>query len=196
MKKLWLIPLIVPTLLLNSCVIYDDNNIDHYQEILKSFRDSKECHSELCIFPETVDKNKVINFQTRHNEAAFEDNYLFYVSVQYDSQEQVDSELERLEQIEVSFRRNGKTKKVLVTHRFGFIYYVTIYQVAGNYEYAWYNENDPLKIAYVFNQKYQWSSVKVTEKLTDNPVGKSGDWDDNYNMYYQYEGSKSYYVED
>ena len=56
--------------------------------------------------------------------------------------------------------------------------------------------SNPLKIAYVFNQKYQWSSVKVTEKLTDNPVGKSGDWDDNYNMYYQYEGSKSYYVED
>lgn len=189
MKRLLRLAAILPTLLMSGCDNHVDNRIESYSELLSKFKKESDFHSELYIFPEKIEKNRVIDFKTQYRESLFSGSYLFYLVYQYEND--FDNEIERLSGIKASFK-NGKTKSII--HYEEKSLFVTINK-DSRYEFVKYNSSSK-QIIYTSNQLYLWKELDI-DSLESTKVPKSiDDGENSYNMYYFYEGDIGYYVID
>ena len=198
MKKLLLLPIIVAPIL-GGCFflpITEHEDIENYEKYLKDARDLSDFHTELYIFPETVNKDNVSQFRYSSRDDLFTGSYFFYLVTTY-SQVDFNAELTRLSLISAVFQEKETVKPIIYNVESS--YFLTIYR-NSRYEYAIYNAKD-FEIAYVSNQLFGWDEtcirddrymlpdeVKIPEKLDDG--------DNSYNMYYLFEEDIGYYVED
>ena len=189
MKPLFKLFLIPPILFLNGCKNYIDNTVERYSELLEKFKKESDFHSELYVFPERIDVNRVIKFRSQYQEFLFTGSYLFYLVYQYEND--FDVEIQRLKQIKANYK-NGKSKSII--HFEEKSLFITINK-DYRYEFVKYNTSAK-QITYTSNQLYQWDEINI-DSLESIPIPKSlDDGENSYNMYYFYEGDIGYYVKD
>lgn len=166
----------------------DHTNIDEYNSNLTKLIESKDVRSGLKIFPSEINKDKVEEFKYYSADDLFVGSYLYYLVVDYDKDE-FNTEVERIKSVNQPFRDIVKN---IFFAKTGFKYpaYITIWDGNGTYEYAIVDEENT-KIAYVFNQLFDWKDTDVAEDYlpkdysvpsTSKDTGKDG-----YSMYYVYD---------
>lgn len=166
----------------------DHTNIDEYNSNLTKLIESKDVRSGLKIFPSEINKDKVKEFKYYSADDLFVGSYLYYLVVDYDKDE-FNTEVERIKSVNQPFRDIVKN---IFFAKTGFKYpaYITIWDGNGTYEYAIVDEENT-KIAYVFNQLFDWKDTDVAEDYlpkdysvpsTSKDTGKDG-----YSMYYVYD---------
>ena len=189
MNRIFKLSLIISMVFLSGCTSEVDNRIERYSELLEKFKQESDFHSELYVFPEKIEKNKVLKFRTQHQEFPFTGSYLFFLVYQYE--EDFEKEIERLQGIKADFK-NGKSKSILHFEKKSL--FVTISK-DNRYEFVKYNSSTK-QIAYISNQLYVWSEIDI-DPLESIEIPKTKDDGENsYNMYYYYEGDIGYYVND
>ncbi len=165
--------------------IRENTNIDEYESTLKELKENSDAHSLLYIFPDSVNKDNVLEYKYAESDGLFDGSYLFYLVEKY-NEENFNNEVERLNSIKVEFKE--ETKSILYTEE-GFNYpaYVTIYDNNGTSEYALVNKEDST-IIYVFMQLFNESDSNIDEKYfpVDYHVNKKDTKRDGYNMYYHF----------
>lgn len=188
--------MMIPLLTLSGCVIKTNNNFEKYEEIYNQMLENQDFHTELYIFPKTIDTKQVANFSSKSRDDLFTGSYLFYLAMKYD-QKQFDAELERLSTVKAEIEiPNNVIKTKCIIHDAQTSQYVTINK-SGRYEYVKYNA-ETLEIAYVSNQLFAWeeSGIKKDHKFEDISIPASiADGNNEYNMYYYYEADIGYYVD-
>lgn len=192
MKKLIKLLLFVPVICVPSCRPSTNTNVKLYESLLNDLRDNADAHSELYIFPNTINQENTKQFKYMHTEDLFNGAYLFYLVQQYEV-EDYQSELNRLSQIKAVFTKYSVTKNII--HLSEKNMYLTVYR-NHNYEYAIYNE-ETCTISYVFNQLYDWETVKIDCPINNVDIpDEVDDGGNSYNIYYYYEKDVGYYIED
>ena len=192
MKNILKLVLLIPIICFPSCKASTNTDIDRYETLLKDLRDNSDAHSELYIFPETIDKTKSLDFKYMHTEDLFNGSYLFYLVQQYET-EDYQNELKRLSQIQSQFPEYNVTKNII--HLSEKNMYLSIYRNT-NYEYAIYNK-EKSTIYYVFNQLYSWETVNIACPISNVNIPKEvDDGENSYNIYYFFEADVGHYVED
>lgn len=189
--------MLVPLVTLSGCAIRTDDNLESYEQLLKQAIENQDFHTELYIFPKTIDINKATAFSSKSRDDLFNGSYLFYLSMRYE-QVEFATELDRLDGIAAIFdlpKDVRKVKTIIKDKK-------TRQYIAINknycYEYVKYNE-ETYEVTYVSNQLFEWSEtgIKNDHKLEDIEIPKNlADSGNSYNMYYYYEGDIGYYVAD
>lgn len=185
---------VFPALFCTSCMETNTKtNAEEYEEILKEFRDLSDFHSELYIFPESIEGTEIVHFVSAQREVMFTGDYLMYLVLTY-TEESYTSEIERISNVKATFK-TGEEKHILSYPEQNL--YVSIAK-DDRYEYVIYNE-ETYEIAYISNQLFRWDETPVESKYIipdiDIPEEKR-DWGEGYNMYYLYDDSTGMYVKD
>lgn len=195
-KKITLLA-ILPTLLCTACATTKSSDITRYNELLDSCRDSSDFHTELYIFPESLDIGTPVDFFYKTTKDLFTGSFLFYLVMDFD-ETKFNAELNRISQIEACY--NEGTVKRIIPYESESIY-LTINK-DNRYEYVKYNEKT-MQIAYISNQLYSWNDTKVAQEyyLPELTIPEEiDDGDNSYNLYYRYvnEGNITvgYYIKD
>lgn len=185
---------VFPALFCTACFKVDKkSDVESYVEILKGCRDESDFHSELFIFPESIEGKEVKAFQYAHRSDLFTGSFLMYLVLQYDEADFA-PELERISNTKTTFK-SGEHKGTI--HYIENKLYLTVYQNA-RFEYAVYDETT-FEIAYVSNQIFEWKDTPVEEKYRVPELTIPIELDDKenmYNMYYLYDGDVGIYCED
>ena len=189
MKFLKLLP-IVPLLFCTGCKKTTKINAEEYLEILQECKDEQDFHTELYIFPESIEGLEIKGFYFAHMEDLFTGSFLLYIVLGY-QEDNFAIELNRLSKVQAVF--NQGTKQII--HYPEERMYLTIKQNA-RFEYAMYNETT-YEIAYVSNQIFEWKDTPVESQYIIPEVTIPEELDDRenmYNLYYWYEGDVGIYV--
>jgi len=187
MKRIFKVAAIFPVVFLAGCKNYVDNDVSKYIELREKYVKEEDFHSELYIFPDQVDKERVIKFRSQYQENLFTGSYLFYLVYQFS--DDYEDEINRLYSIKAEFK-NGQSKSIIHYEKQSL--FLTISK-DNRYEYAKY-ESSTKRITYVSNQLYPWEEIKI-DSLESIKIPKSlDDGENSYNMYYFYEGDIGYYV--
>ena len=185
---------VFPALFCVSCMQKDErSDVESYIDILKECRDEADFHSELLIFPETIEGKEVRKFAYAHRSDLFTGSFLMYLVLEY-KQEDFAPELERISNVNAEFKTGEK--KGVISYPENKLY-LAIKQNA-RFEYAIYDEST-FEIAYVSNQIFDWDETPVESKYIIPDVvipTELVDRDDTYNMYYLYDGDVGIYCED
>ena len=168
-------------------------NAEEYEEILKDARDNSDFHSELYIFPESIEGTEIKHFVYAEMTDMFTGSYLMYVVLTYQP-EDFSAELERIASVKATFK-SGLEKHVIYYPEQKA--YLSIQQ-ENRYEYVIFNETTS-EIAYVSNQLFQWKDTPVESQyilpqLTIPEELEDKGW--GYNIYYEYDGDVGLYIED
>ena len=179
---LWVFPL-----LLASCKTDTRTNAEQYQDDLKEYREKSDFHSQLYIYPESLN-GEIVKYIISETEDLFNGSYFFYLVLNFD-EKTFDSELQRLSEIKSVFTKHDNRVKPIL-HYPEQSTYLTIKR-GGRYEYVLYDK-ESLQIAYVSNQLYDWSNVPLEpEHILPNVriPEELYDGSNTYNMYYLYDGN-------
>lgn len=196
MKKLSILRIlpVFPALFCTSCFKVDKrSDVESYIDILKECRDESDFHSELFIFPETIEGKEVKAFQFAHRSDLFTGSFLMYLVLQYQEADFA-PELERISNVKATFK-SGEQKGTISYPENKL--YLTVKQNA-RYEYAIYDEST-FEIAYVSNQIFEWEDIAVESKHIIPELTIPAELDDRenmYNMYYLFDGDVGIYCED
>ena len=191
MKLLRFLP-IVPILFCAGCKKTEKTNAEEYLEILQESKAEQDFHTQLYIFPESIEGLEIKAFYYAHMEDLFTGSFLLYIVLGY-QEENFITELERLSKVEAVF--NQGTKQII--HYSEERMYLTVKQNA-RFEYVMYNETT-FEIAYVSNQIFEWKDTPVDSQYVIPEVTIPTELDDRdnmYNLYYWYEGDVGIYVND
>lgn len=188
--------LILPLLLSSGCNSSKYTNAEDYLILLNECRNNGDFHSELYVFPDSIEGTEINKFMYQATEDLFNGSYLFYLALQY-NEETFNVELERLSSVKAVFPRYEKEKTII--HFEDKSLYLSIDRNSC-YEYVIYNK-ESFEIAYISNQLYQWKDIPIIEdeyKLRDITIpSEYDDGKNSYNMYYYYlSNGDGYYVED
>ena len=191
MKFKKLLALVIVPFVLSGCKTIKENDINKYQKLLKDSRNLDDFHTELYIFPDEIEVERVKDFSYQSTESLFTGSYLFYLSYQWG--DDYEEEINRLSQIKAVFKGKGE-KKIL--HYEKQKTFVTIYNEDGcRYEFAKYDSEKKM-INYVSNQIYPWDKIGLEEPEKITIPEELLDWKEFYNMYYFYIDEIGYYVEE
>ena len=190
-KFLRILP-VFPALFSAGCDTHTKTNVEDYFDIMKECRENFDFHTQLYLFPETIENTEIVTFLYQETSDLYTGSYFFYLVLTY-SEDGFNAELERMTNVKAEYK-NGKTKPVLpYLEQNAFL---TISK-DNRYEYALYNK-ETLEIAYISNQLYQWSELTILKDRHSMPnfvIPKGYDDGKNtYNMYYYYEGNVGYEI--
>lgn len=130
-NKLLTIVLVAP-FALTGCKTIKLDDVLKYEETLQKCRDENDFHTELYIFPENIQKNRIKKFRYQWTEGLFAGSFLFYLV--YEWGDDYDEEINRISQVKAVFKDRGE-KTVL--HYEKEKMFVTIYNEDGcRYEFA------------------------------------------------------------
>ena len=191
--KLIKLALLPPVLFCAGCTKYTKTNAEEYVEILQEARSEQDFHTELYIFPETIDGAEIKAFYYAHMDDLFTGSFLLYVVLAYD-EETYSAELERIKSLKADFG-DEKIKKPIEFPEKNLI--LTVYQNV-RFEYVIYEESTH-EIAYISNQIFDWKETPVDEKYVVPEITIPAEIDDRenmYNMYYWCEGDVGIYIKD
>ena len=196
MNKHRILPIlpVFPALFCVSCTTHTKSNAEDYLDILSSCRANSDFHTQLSLFPETIENTEIVKFFYQETSDLFTGSYFFYLVLTYDN-EGFMSELERMDGVRAEFS-NGAIKTVIkYPDQNAFL---TISK-GNRYEYVLYN-HESLEIAYISNQLYEWNTLLILEErhyMPDFEIPEEKDDGDNtYNMYYYYVDNVGYEVTD
>ena len=181
------------SLLLGSCKTDTRTNAEQYLDQIKECRENKDFHSQLYIFPESLN-GEVIKYFYMEESDLFTGSYFYYVALQYD-EETFNNELTRLSNVRSTFSRVNLVKAII--HFEEQSTYLTVSR-DNRYEYAIYNK-EKLEIAFVSNQLFTWDRAQVLPEHAMPSVTIPKELDDGnntYNMYYYYDGDVGWEVTD
>jgi len=196
MKKLTILPIfaVIPALFCTSCFkTSTKTNAEEYLEILQQCRDHDDFHTELYIFPETIEGTEIKSFIYAERSDLFTGSYLLYIVLEYD-ETGFTPELERIANVKAHFKAGEEKQPIYYPEN---DLYLTVKQNT-RFEYAVYNE-ETLQIAYVSNQIFDWEETPVAKEFIIPDLSIPNELDDGenmYNMYYLYDGDVGLYVED
>ena len=185
---LWVFPLV-----LGSCKRDERTNAEQYLDDIREFRENKDFHSQLYIFPESLN-GEIVKYFCMQQSDLFTGSYFFYLALQY-NEETFNSELTRLSKVRSTFSRVNLVKPII--HFEEQSTYLTISR-DNRYEYAIYNK-EKFEIAFVSNQLFTWDQAKVLPEHTMPSLVIPKELDDGnntYNMYYYYDGEVGWEVTD
>jgi len=194
MKKIRIFPIltVIPALFSSSCLKKDTRtDVEHYIDILQECRDENDFHTELYIFPNTIENREVKSFYYAHMDDLFTGSFLMYLVLEYQEDDYI-SEKERLVNVKAEFEGRG-TKSIIAYPEQNL--YLTIKQNA-RFEYAMYND-EKLQIAFISNQIFDWENTPVDGDFVlpeANIPTELDDGDNMYNMYYWFEDDVGYYI--
>ena len=107
LKIFWVFPF-----LLGSCKTDTRTNAEQYQDDLKEYREKRDFHSQLYIFPDSLN-GEIVKYIISETSDLFNGSYFFYLVLEYD-QETFDSELTRLSEIKATYvKHNNVVKPIL-----------------------------------------------------------------------------------
>ena len=180
-------------LLLCSCKRDTRTNAEQYLDDLKYCRENKDFHSQLSIFPDSLN-GEIIKYFYMEESDLFTGSYFFYLVLQYD-EDTFNNELARLNNVRSTFSRVNLVKPII--HFEEQSTYLTISR-DNRYEYVLYNK-EKLEVAFVSNQLFTWDRAQVLpEHAMPNVVVpvELDDGNNTYNMYYYYDGEVGWEVTD
>ena len=184
--------MVFPALFCVGCQKETKTNAEEYLEILAESKAEQDFHTQLYIFPESIEGLEIKAFYYAHMEDLFTGSFLLYIVLGY-QEDNFAAELERISNVQAVF--NQGTKQII--HYPEERMYLTIKQNA-RFEYAMYNETT-YEIAYVSNQIFEWKDTPVDSQYVIPEVTIPQELDDRdnmYNLYYWYEGDVGIYVND
>ena len=172
-------------MVLGSCKRDTRTNAEQYLDQIKECRENKDFHSQLYIFPESLN-GEIIKYFYMEESDLFTGSYFYYLALQYD-EETFNNELTRLSQVKSEFPKFNKVKPVI--HFEEQSLYLTISR-DNRYEYALYDK-EKLEIAFISNQLFTCYQVKVLPEHGLPDLTIPNEYDDgknSYNIYYLYDG--------
>ena len=185
---------IIPALFCVSCNTHTKSNVEDYFDIMKECRENPDFHSQLYLFPKTIEGKEIKKFFYQETTDIMTGCYFFYLSLSY-SEEDFVLEVNRMKEVKAEFK-NGATKSVLSYPTQSA--FLTISR-DNRYEYALYNE-EKLEITFISNQLYPWSDLLILEeqhKMPEFVIPKEyDDGNNSYNMYYFFVDGVGYEVTD
>ena len=194
MNKLWKISrisLVFPGLLCASCNQTTKTDIEEYIDILKECVADRDFHSQLYIFPKSIEGLEIQKFVFSNTTDLFNGSWLMYLSLKWD-EDGFNKELERLNDVKAEFK-TGDIKPIIKFKEESL--YLTISK-DNRYEYVLYNK-ESFEVTYVSNQLYEWKKTPVLKDhiLPDLVIPTElDDGNNTYNMYYRYEGDVGWEV--
>ena len=191
-KILRILP-VFPAIFCSSCKTTTKTDVESYHDILTECINERDFHTQLYIFPESIEGLEVTKFVFSNTTDLFNGSWLMYLGVKW-SEETFAIELERLSNVKAVYK-TGDIKPVIKYEDKSL--YLTICK-DNRYEYAVYN-SETFEIIYVSNQLYQWKDTPVASEHILPSVTIPSDLDDGnntYNMYYRYEGEVGWEIVD
>ena len=183
---------VFPVLFCTGCNTHTKSNVEDYFDILKECRENRDFHTQLYLYPETIEGAEIVTFLYQETSDLFAGSYFFYLVLTY-SEEGFNAELNRMANAKAEYK-NGVVKPTLAYPENNS--FLTINR-DNRYEYAIYNK-DALEIAYISNQLYQWKDLTILKEQHYMPnfvIPKEYDDGENtYNMYYYYEANVGYEI--
>ena len=192
-SKILRISPVFPALFCISCNRTTITDWESYQEILSECINDKDFHSQLYIFPESIENLEITKFVFSNTTDLFNGSWLLYLGLKWD-EEGFSKELERLDNVKAVYK-TGDVKHVIKYEEQSM--YLTISK-DHRYEYVLYNSTSH-EIVYVSNQLYEWKDIPVAnEHILPNVTipNELDDGNNTYNMYYRYEGDTGWEVTD
>ena len=195
-NKISKIPRILPVfsvLLCCSCNTDKRTDYEAYKDILDECVADRDFHTQLYIFPQSIEGLEITNFYYSNTTDLFTGSWLMYLGIKWD-QDGFNNELLRLNNVKAVY--NTGLEKLAIKYEDQHMF-LTI-KKDNRYEYALYN-NDTFEIVYVSNQLYAWDKtpVKTEHILPDVTIPKElDDGGNTYNIYYRYEGEVGWEVID
>ena len=183
---------VFPALFSVGCDTHTKTNVEDYFDIMKECRENFDFHSQLYLFPETIEGAEIVTFLYQETSDLLTGSYFFYLVLTY-SEEGFDSEIDRMSKVKAEYK-NGITKPVLwypEQHSF-----LTINR-DNRYEYTIYDREN-LEIAYISNQLYPWEQLTILKEKHYMPSfdipEEYDDGENTYNIYYYYEKGVGYEI--
>ena len=177
--------MVFPAFLCTSCNTITKSDWESYREIYEECLSDRDFHSQLYIFPESVEGLEITNFVFSNTTDLFTGSWLMYLGLKWD-EAGFNKELDRLNNIKATYK-SGDVKPIIKYEEKSL--YLTVYK-DNRFEYALYNK-DSFEITYVSNQLYEWKDTPVKEEHILPNVTIPSDLDDgnnSYNIYYLYDG--------
>ena len=185
---------VFPMIFCAGCDTHTKSNVEDYFEILGEARKNSDFHTQLYLFPETIEGAEIVKFLYQETSDLFTGSYFFYLALTYNEAD-FNAEVQRMSQVKATFK-NGVVKNVIAYPEQSA--FLTI-DKNGRYEYSLYNK-ETLEIAYLSNQLYDWKQLTVLEerhKMPDFAIPEAvDDGEHTYNMYYCYQGGIGYEITD
>ena len=180
-------------ILCSSCNTTKKTDWESYAEILQDCIKDRDFHSQLYIFPESIEGKEITKFVFSNTTDLFNGSWLMYLGLKWDEQG-FNSELERLNNVKAVYK-TGDVKSIIKYEDKSL--YLTICK-DNRYEYALYNK-ETFEIYYVSNQLYEWKDTPVSAEHILPSVTVPSELDDgnnSYNIYYRYEGDTGWEIVD
>ena len=183
--KIFRILPVFPALFCFSCNKTEKTDTEQYVDILNDCISDRDFHSQLYIFPKSIEGLQITKFLFSHTESLYTGDWLMYLGLKWDEQG-FNSELERLNNVKAVYK-TGEVKPVIKFEDKSL--YLTISK-DNRYEYAIYNR-ETYEIVYVSNQLYEWDEIPVKPEHILSNVRIPEELDDGsntYNIYYLFGG--------
>ena len=169
----------------NDVRVYNDREM--YSTYLENLRKSKDVHSGLLIFPNSINNLNILDFKYFERDGLFDGSYFFYLEVEY--KDDFNTELERIKNLKVEYSDKVKYP-IYEKYAFSNPVYITIFDGIDTYEYALINEEEK-KITYIFNQIFSYYELGLNGELDPYsyvvPIDKRDYRKIGYNIYYDYD---------
>jgi len=185
--------LVFPASFCVSCNQTMKTDTEEYVDILKECIADQDFHSQLYIFPKSIEGLEIQKFVFSNTTDLFNGSWLMYLSLKWDK-DGFNNELERLNDIKAEYK-TGDVKPIIKFEEESI--YLTIKR-DNRYEYVLYNK-ETFEVTYASNQLYEWKKTPVLEEhiLPELDIPKElDDGNNTYNMYYRYEGDVGWEVTD
>ena len=185
---------VFPALFCVGCKTNTKTNVEDYLDILKEAREKSDFHSQLYLYPETIEGAEIVTFLYQETEDLFTGSYFFYLVLTYNEND-FNAEVQRMSKVKAEFK-NGVVKTVIpYPEQSAFL----SINKDNRYEYALYNK-ETLEIAYISNQLYDWKQLTILAERHYMPnfiiPPEYDDGNETYNLYYCYQGGIGYEVTD
>ena len=188
-RILWVFPVIF----CSGCNTTTKTDWESYEEIREECINDRDFHTQLYIFPESIEGLEITKFVFSNTTDLFNGSWLMYLGIKWD-EVGFNNELTRLDNVKAIYK-TGDIKPVIKYEEKSL--YLTINK-DNRYEYALYN-SETFEIVYVSNQLYEWKNIPVVQEHILPSVkipSELDDGDNTYNMYYRYEGDVGWEVID
>ena len=176
-----------------SCNTDKRTDYEAYKDTLEECVADRDFHTQLYIFPESIEGLEITNFYFSHTTDLFTGSWLMYLGLKWD-ETGFNNELNRLNGIKAVY--NTGLEKPVIKYEDEHLFLTVMRD--NRYEYALYN-SETLEIVYISNQLYPWKETPVKSEhiLPDIVIPKElDDGSNTYNIYYRYEGDVGWEVVD
>ena len=184
LKILRILP-VFPALFCCSCEKTEKTDTEQYVDILNECIADRDFHSQLYIFPKSIEGLEITKFMFSNTTSLFTGSWLIYLGLKWDEQG-FNAELERLDNVKAVYK-TGDEKPVIKYEDKSL--YLTVSK-DNRYEYALFNK-ETFEIVYVSNQLYEWKEIPVALEHILPSVKIPPELDDGentYNIYYLFHG--------